>query len=156
MKLDATTGALLGKVVVTIAVVVLVYLLVVRPILQKVGIIETKEDKERDKQAKQLGTSTDSPFSPRYWKAQKGDTVQLIPKATAEQLADQLNDAIGFFSDDENAVYGILRQLNYKTQLSWLADVFFEKYKMDMYQLLNRNLSEEEMDVVNSIATQLR
>lgn len=155
MKLDATTGALLGKVLVTIAVIVLVYLLVARPIMRRVGIIETKEDKERDKQAKQLGTSTDSPFSPRYYKEQKG-TVQLIPKATAEKLADQLNDAIGFFSDDENVVYGILRQLNYKTQLSWLADVFFEKYKMDMYQLLNRNLGEEEMDVVNSIATQLK
>lgn len=155
MKLDATTGALLGKVLVTIAVVVLVYLLVARPIMRRLGIIETKEDKERDKQAKQLGTSTDSPFSPRYYKEQKG-TVQLIPKATAEKLADQLNDAIGFFSDDENVVYGILRQLNYKTQLSWLADVFFEKYKMDMYQLLNRNLGEDEMDVVNSIATQLK
>lgn len=155
MKLDATTGALLGKVLVTIAVIVLLYLLLARPIMRRVGIIETKEDKERDKQAKQLGTSTDSPFSPRYYKAQKG-TVQLIPKATAEKLADQLNDAIGFFSDDENAVYGILRQLNYKTQLSFLADVFFEKYKMDMYQLLNRNLGDEEMDVINSIATQLK
>lgn len=156
MKLDATTGALLGKVLVTIAVVVLVYLLVARPIMRRLGIIETKEDKERDKQAKQLGTSTNSPFSPRYWKDQKGESVQLIPKATAEKLADQLNDAIGFFSDDENAVYGILRQLNYKTQLSWLADVFFEKYKMDMYQLLSRNLGDEEMDVVNNIATQLK
>jgi hypothetical protein len=149
------TKNIITKVAIIVVVIVLLYFMVLRPILTKVGIIESKEDKERDKVAKTFGTAANSPFSPSYYKNAPAGS-HLITRAMAEKLAGEINDAIGFFSDDENKVYGTLRQLQYKTQLSFLADVFFQKYKMDLYQLFQRNLSDSEIDVINNIATNLK
>lgn len=145
--------AIVMKVVVLVILVIAAYFMVIRPILRRVGVIETSEDKKRDKDKEQLGTKPDSPFSPSYWK-----TIEkplLTTKALAEKLADQIDNAIGNFYDDENEVYGALRQLKSKTQLSWLADIFFQRHGMDLFQLLNRNLGDEEMDVVMGIANEL-
>lgn len=141
------------KAIIVVVIVLLGYFLIVRPILMKFGIIESKEDKQRDKTAKTLGTATNSPFSPSYYKTIPG--AMLLTRSSADKLAKELNNAIGFWYDDENAVYGVLRQLKAKTQLSYLSDVFFQNYKMDLYQLLQRNFSDKEIDVVNSIAANL-
>jgi len=142
------------KVIMWVVIIIMIYLLVARPIMRRLGIIKTAEDKKRDKQAAEFGTTTDSPFSPRYWKTVK--EAKILTKASAEKLADEINDAIGFFSDDENKVYGVLRSLNWKTQLSYLADIFFQRHKMDLYQLLNRNLGDSEMDIINGIGAELQ
>jgi len=153
MVASALTKDIATKAIIVIVIVLLGYLLVLRPLLMKFGIIESKEDKQRDKTAKTLGTSISSPFSPSYYKTIPG--AMLLTRSSADRLAKELNNAIGFFTDDENAVYGVLRQLKAKTQLSYLSDVFFQNYKMDLYQLLQRNLSDSEIDVVNSIAANL-
>lgn len=145
---------LVTKVIMWVVIIIMVYLLVARPIMRRLGIIKTAEDKKRDKQAAEFGTTTDSPFSPRYWKTVK--EAKILTKASAEKLADDINDAIGFFSDDENKVYGVLRSLKWKTQLSYLADIFFQRHKMDLYQLLNRNLGNSEMDIINGIGAELQ
>jgi hypothetical protein len=143
---------LITKIVIVVVVVLLGYLLIVRPILQKIGIVKTSEDKKREEETKTLGTSVSSPFSPTYYKQQS----KAVILDNADTLAKQIHGAIGYIYDDENSVYGALRQLTTKTQLSFLADTFTKKYSEDLYQYLRRNLSDDEMDVVNSIASSLK
>lgn len=154
MKMDNVTGSVVAKVAVSAVGILLVYLLIIKPIFRRLGIIQTPEDKKRDEQAKQASTSSDSPWSPLYYQSRPG--ALLLTKAATLELAKQINDAIGFFTDDETEVYGALRQLKAKTQLSWLCQVFFDEYKTDMYQLLNRNLGDDEMDIIHGIADQLK
>lgn len=154
MKMSLFNNPIVSKVIMWVVIIILVYFLIARPILRRVGIIETKEDRQRDKKAEVFGTTTDSPFSPRYWT--KITNAKILTKAAAEQLADRINNAIGFFWDDDNEVYGALRTLQFKTQLSFLADVFNQRHKTDLYQLLNRNMADNEMDIINGIASSLQ
>lgn len=130
------------------------YFLILRPIFQKIGLIETKADRQRAEQEKELGIGASSPFNPNFYKSAPAG-APLVTRATAESLARQMYDAIGTLTDDENAIYGALRTLKAKTQLSFVADVFAQKYNADLYQYLRRNLDDDEMDVVNNIANSL-
>src|SRR5688572_4085274 len=85
------------------------YFLVARPIFIKLGIIETAEDKQKKKEEMELATGTTSPFNPNYWKTVS--KALILTQASADAFADHLYEAIGTFSDDENAVYGVFRQL---------------------------------------------
>ncbi len=143
------------KIITYIVIGVIIYLMLIRPILVKIGIIKSSEEIKAEKETKELGTSLGSPFSPTYWKQVKG--AQILTKAAAEKMADKIeqegiND---WLPDDENVVYGVLRQLKYKTQLSYLADIMFQRHGYDLFQLLDRNLSEKEMAVIKGITNNL-
>jgi hypothetical protein len=152
-QVDLFVKSIIVKVIIFLVIILAAYFLIIRPVLIKLNVIDSAEDRKRDKESKQLGTSTDSPFHPDYYKNKPG--ALLVTKATAEKIGDQINDAIGIIYDDENAVYGALRQLSAKTQLSFVADIFFQRHKMDLYQLLQRNLGEKELEVVHGIAANL-
>jgi hypothetical protein len=134
--------------------ITLTYLFVIRPIFQKVGLIKTQDEKNQEKQEQDYSSSATSPFNPNYYKSVSG--AQLVTKANAQAIAQTLYDAHGLFNDDEQAVYGALRQLSYKTQLSWVADVFYQQYQQDLYQYLRNFLDDSEMSIVNSIAANLK
>lgn len=144
-----------GKAVAWAAGIGAVYFLIIRPVLQSVGVIKTKEEKQQEKQEQEYATGSNSPFNPAYYK-QAGSGALLVTKAVALQLAKELYDAHGFFNDDEEQVYGALRQLKAKTQLSWVADVFYQQYKQDLYTYLRSFLDDSEMKIVNGIATNLK
>lgn len=150
----AITKDIITKAVIVIVIIVLGYLLVVRPVLKKFGVIKTAEDRAQEKQEATLSTSLNSPFSPRYYQGKSN--VMLTTRTAAEQIAKTIYKAMGFFNDNEEAVFGALRQLQYKTQLSWVADVFFQLYKEDMYQYIRNSLSDDEMKIVNQIAANLK
>lgn len=152
--MDDFAKQLIVKIVIVIVVGVLAYFLVLRPILVKIGIIKSSEEIKQEDQTKTFASSTSSPFSPSYYKNAPGG-AKLVTRATAEAIAKQIDSAIGNLYDDENAVYSALRQLQYKTQLSFVADVMAQVYHEDLYTLLVRNLSDKEMAVVNGIAANL-
>jgi hypothetical protein len=130
--------------------------LLLKPVFEKTGLIDSKEEQERKKAEAELANGTTSPFNPNFYKGKVG--ASLVTRATAENLAKQLYDAIGLWitgGDNENTVYGVLRQLKAKTQLSFVSDVFTQKYSADLYQYLRRNLNDSEMAVVNNIANNL-
>lgn len=131
-----------------------VYFLLIKPVLESVGVLQTKDDKAKAEQTAANSTSLNNPFNPRYYQ-DRGTGSQLLTKASAEAMAEQLYKAVGTFYDDENAVYGVLRQLKYKTQVSFLADVFYKKYGIDLYNLLERNFGSNELSVVNNIVSNL-
>lgn len=129
------------------------YFLVIRPVLVKLNIVDSAADKRTDKDVQDYSVSVSSAFSPTYYKGVSRATI--LTRESAEALAKTLYDAIGWLYDDETAVYGVFRQFRYKTQVSYLADVFFQKYKADLYQYLARNLSSSEIGIVNGIVSNL-
>lgn len=131
-----------------------VLFVVLRVIGQKIGLIETKESKEFDKQSQTFSSSKDSAFSPTYYKNVIG--AHLVTRATAQQLAKKIYDADDLTDDDENDVYAALRQLQYKTQVSWLADVFNQMYQQDLYGYMRSFLDDNEMNVVHAIVNQMK
>lgn len=130
------------------------YLLVLRPILVSVGVIDSAKDKKRDQVESQYGTALNSAFNPQWYKTVPG--AVLITRAKAEQLAEIIYDAMGWINDDEDAIYAVFRQLKAKTQVSWMADVFFQKYNADLYQYLRGRMSDSEMDIIHGIVNNLQ
>lgn len=129
------------------------YILVVRPILRATGVIKSSEEKQQDKQEENFSVSPDSPFNPNYYKSKPG--ALLVTKAIAQQIAEKIHDAGGWFNDNEEQVYGALRQLKAKTQLSWVADNFYTLYGEDMYQYMRSFLDDSEMQIVNGLANNM-
>lgn len=144
----------IGKVAIGAIVVGTIYFLVLKPVLTKVGVIESKEDKKRTTQSTTFATDIDSPFSPIYYKNKIG--AKLLLKAEAQRLAKIIHEADGYFNDNELAVYSALRKLQYRTQLSWLADVFSQMYQKDLYSYLRAFLDDAEMDIVHGIVNTLK
>ena len=122
-------------------------------LLKQAGIIESKADKEKRLLNEKNATSTKSPFNPNYYKTIPGATLLL--KAVAVEYAEQIYDAVGHLYDDETAIYAVFRKLKAKTQVSWLADVFFQEYGEDLYNYLADSLNDDEMDVINRIVNGL-
>lgn len=154
VKIDPFAKEIIIKIITYLVIAAVVYFMIIRPVLIKFGIIKSAEDKKRDEVAKTFGTSTESPFSPTYYKRVKNAVI--FTRATGERIADQLYDAIGsIWGDDENAIYSALRQLKTKSQLSYVSELVTLRHKADLYTLLRRNLSDSEMDIVNGIANNL-
>lgn len=75
----------------------------------------------------------DSYFKPTFYKRTGG---RLITRATAEMFANRIHNAFGLFQDDFNAVFSVFSQVKTKAAISFLADVFQQKYKQDLLTFL--------------------
>ena len=113
---------------------------------------DSAEDKANAAQLQQLNNS--NVFSPNYYKGKSG--APLITVAKAFELAKIIYDAKGYFNDDEAAVYGVFQQLSYKTQVSFFAEKFFDKYKVSLLGYLQSFLNETEMATVAAIVNKLK
>jgi len=83
--------------------------------------------------ASQQITDPGSYWKPQYYKRTGGI---LVRRATAEQLAKQIHNAFGVFQDDFNAVMAAFSQVKTKAAVSFLADVFQQRYKEDLLTFL--------------------
>jgi len=124
----------------------IVYFGILRPLLEKLGIARSQADQQVINQ--QNLPNNKNPFSPVYWKNVSG--AKLITRNATNNLAKRIYDSMGFFSDDEPAVYSVFSQLKYKTQVSWLADVFQQNYKMDLLDFLKRGKGQLPQAGLNS------
>ena len=129
------------------------FLFIARPILKSIGVIKSQEEKASEVLAQQNATSIKSPFSANYYKSVKN--ALILTKSGADAFAKTIYDAIGFFTDDESAVYGVFRQLKSQTQVSFLAEAFYNNYGTDLYSYLAKNLNDGEMAIVNQIVNSL-
>jgi hypothetical protein len=137
----------------------LVYFGVLRPILKKLGIQNSAADISVQQQ-QQLPNNQNA-FSPIYWK--QFPSATLLTRAGTEQLAKRIFDAMGYFSDDEAAVISVFRQLKYKTQVSWLADIFQQNYKTDLFDFLKNGkgtlwqagLNSDELNEIINLVNKL-
>jgi hypothetical protein len=129
------------------------YFLVIKPVLEAVGIKKTDADKKNDEATNVNATTLNSAFNPNYYKSIPNAT--LLTSASAKALATKIHDAIGFLTDDENAVLGVFRQLKFKTQVSFIASVFYQLFGEDLYIYISRNM-KSDIKLVNDIVANLK
>lgn len=118
-----------------IALVIIIYFLFARPLLQKLGIAKDKTDRLIDGQ--QNLNNNENAFSPIFYKYAPAGSL-LLTRARAEQLANELFDALGYWYDDEAKVMGVFRSLKTKSQVSILADVFNQLHKTDILEFMRK------------------
>jgi len=75
-----------------------------------------------------------SPWKPSFYK-RAGAT--LLTRATAENYAKRIYDALNWYADDTAAVNGVFSALKTQSQVSFLAEVFNQKYNADLLTYLS-------------------
>jgi hypothetical protein len=129
-----------SKIILYVGGLAILYFGVIRPILKKLGIQQTVEEAEATKAVQKIENTPNinNPFSPVYWKKFVGLKVQLFNKDTTDRFVDRIYNAMGFFSDDESAIFSVFSQMKYKTQVSWISDHFNRRYKIDLFNFLKQ------------------
>lgn len=119
---------------------------------QKFGLLPSSESRKAESNAAALDSKKE--FQPGYaaayaksqgWKKYK---TYYLKQARALALASDIKKAKGIFNDDETAVYSTLKNVNYKAQLSQVAETFRKQYGTDMVEYLKSFLNEKELSRV--------
>ena len=118
------------------------------PILKALGVKDSAEDKK----AKDLGNA--EAFNPSYWRTGGAGTL-VITDAGARAYAKVIYDSHGFFNDDEDKVRGVFRQLRTKSQVSYLADKFYQIYNKGLFDYLKTFLGSSDLSAISDIVRNL-
>ena len=102
--------------------------------------------------AKQQAASVNSAWSPQYYK-NAPDGAALMTQASADSLASQIWNSTGIFSTDIEQVYGAIKQLSAKSQVSFLADRFNALYNQDLLSWIT--LQYTKMGVPDPVLSQI-
>lgn len=146
------------------------YFVILKPILQKLGISKTAEEEKAQENITQIETAVaqDNPFSGRsFLKGYPAGTI-LLTKKSANSLAYALRNSFTIFGDNESKVTGIFRQLRTKAQVAVLADTFYTKYNLDLWNFLKNGtpyggfltagfsgLNDKELNIILNIVNKL-
>ena len=138
---------------------VAVYYVVVKPLLEALNIKdsdEEKKDKKLQEETENLATK-DNYWKPSFYKQViNGYRSMIFTQASADNLCKRLMGASGQINDLETVIYGIFRQCNYKSQVSFLAERFFVLYRKDLYLWLKEDvLNQSELNIVLNITSKL-
>lgn len=88
----------------------------------------------------------DSKYSIEVKQWLSGIPIKELPVSVANVLAKEVKNAKGRFNDKEEVIAAIFgKKLLDKTQVSTLSRVFWDRYKMDMWQYLKGFLSTQEL-----------
>lgn len=139
------------RVGITVGAAYLGYRFVLKPLLEATGLKESSEDKVVN-DVESLPPNK-NPFDPTYktsWPA-NAKTHFIIPPTQKAKYIKILWDATGLFNDDEEAIYGVFRDIEYKTMVSDLAEAFFKEKKKDLYGYLKNYLNSTELATVLNI-----
>lgn len=96
-------------------------------------------------------------FNPEYYKT----TNQLrLAYSTVKSIGDDINDAIAGgilgIGTDENKIYLALNRVANLSQLSQVAEYYFQKTKKYLYSAMEEDLSKEEMNKALGIVFNLK
>lgn len=135
---------------------VAIYFLIVKPLLEKTGIKDTKEEKQLEKTLEQQETKIN------IWQGQNavmraapaGKEVKFLTYASAASKADGIEDSFGVFDDDEDRIYAIFRDLNYQTQVASIVDQYRIRHSKDLKNDLQYRLSKDEFNEIVKIIDQ--
>jgi hypothetical protein len=98
----------------------------------------TQSQTEKDVQQQQTG-GVKSPFSPLFWRQYKN--AHIIKQAQAKAKAQVLYNSITNTGPKPDTIIAIFKTLQYKTQVSFLADIFAQMYKTDLLDYLQNGRS---------------
>lgn len=121
---------------------------IVKPILEKLGLKDSAEDKAADKALKQQETKYNIWAGLKSMAKAAGTrkNIVVLTAAGADFNAKQINNAFGVFNDDEEKIYGVFRSLRYKSQVASIVDAFYKLYRKDLLTTLKSKLSGSEFN----------
>ena len=130
--------------------------LVVRKVLVSLGLAGGRGAKEVQQQLQ----DPLSPWKPAFWKRKP---ATILTRATAENYAKKVYDALNWYADDTAAVSGVFSALKTQAQVSFLADVFNQKYNADLLTYLQEGsdtfpwngLSDDELLRITNLVDRL-
>ena len=98
------------------------------------------------------------PFSPTYKSdvlKYTGKSLKVLKEDAAKKIAKLIDDAWGFWDDDEDAVYAAFRQLKDKVQVSQVVAAYQKYHSTDLWGKLESKLSSTELETVTNIVDDL-
>lgn len=136
-----------------------VYFAIVKPLLVKFNIVDTKEEKaakqkvEASKLATESGAS-DSPYSWAAFFSKAPKDVLFMNNASATQFAKTIHDSYNGWNwftslNDSEKVLGVLSAMKTQSQFSWVCKKFFEMYSTSMLEYLKQMFSEQGLSEFN-------
>ena len=125
--------------IVVIAVASIIYLAIARPILQKIGIIDDKKDKEKDNAIKEFDKS--QWFTSIPYKANKSQIT--ISETKANALANEIFYSKGYVYDCETCAIGSILDAGTKINISYVAYRFYVLYNRDLMSYLKSFLEND-------------
>ncbi len=144
-----------NKLLIAAGVVGLAYFGVLNPLLKWIGIKDDKDTTDLNNAA----SNPQSFWSPLFWKQVYNPVI--MTRASAENICRIIYDAMGVFNDNEEQAIGALKALKYQAQVSFLAEVFFSLYGMDLITFLRGGswpmdrLSDTDVADLNSYISKL-
>lgn len=137
--------------------VVLAYMLVLKPIFVKAGIVKSSDQIRNDAAA-----TNENAWSPNFWKTGPAGTL-LLHQADADEYAETIYNYFHVLYDDYNAVLGVIKNCKTKSQVSFIAYAFLNKYGKDMYSWLRKpdginpldGLSDDHLTELNNYVSKL-
>jgi len=117
-------------IIVGAAAVGVLYFGLLNPLLHFLGVKTSQDTTSLDQQATDPGS---------FWQANFYKNISapvLLTRASAEALCREIYDAIGWTNDDEDRVKAVFKSLHFQTQVSYLADVFYQLYQADLLSWL--------------------
>ena len=123
-----------------------------KKLLETFQLADTKEEKKTTADATALEQA--SYWNPKYATDSengKYKTMQILSSASGNSLAEKIYNSKGVFNDSEDTVFGVFNALNYKTQVSSLANWFFKKYSYDLHSYIKSFFSESELQQLKTI-----
>jgi len=125
--------------IVVIAVASIIYLAIARPILQKIGVLDDKKDKEKDNAIKEFDKS--QWFTSIPYKANKSQVT--ISETKANALAKEIYYAKGYTYDCETCAIGSIVDAGTKINVSYVAYRFYMLYNRDLMSYLKSFLESD-------------
>jgi hypothetical protein len=132
--------------IVVIVVALIIYLAIARPILQGVGVIDDKEDKEADKVIKEFAKQqwfTGIPYT-----ANKSQVT--ISETRANNLATEIYNSKSWYHDCETCAIGSILAGGSKINVSFIAYRFYEMYNRSLYSYLFSFLEDKDWVTLNA------
>lgn len=111
------------------------YFFILKPILTKLGVLDTAREKAVDTSAPKNNAWSGNAFLNAY----KGKKVLLLTQSAKAKLAKQIYDALpDIGNDDSSLLFGIFRSLKTKSQIADLSQYFLQNYGYDLFNYLKQ------------------
>ena len=132
--------------IVVLGVVAVIYFGVLRPVAKKVGIIDTKEEKEGKKKYARL--SKQQALSPAAYK--KNPEWVTISSQTAAKLASDAKSGKGLIYDNEDLGVGAVTGAGSQINVSYVAHKFQQSYGENFETFLYSYLEPEDWTTIDN------
>ncbi len=148
----------LAYILIVVSIVIIAFLILNKTFKGTDSVLEAlglKDDAEEKATNNLLAKNKNKAENAGYWTAalyKSKAGCKLVPRAVAEKLADTIYNSVGYFTDSPGEAVGAFKQLKYKSQISWLVDIFFQKHKLDLKTFLNERFdTDEQKTALNDI-----